>query len=255
MFATRFSAWKIVALASVAVLGVAAVYPAKSSDAWDLHLAEMEAKLETAWQSRHPGPPLPDACEHDAVHAGSLDVDDSPGAELVIASDRLGMAMFAADGELLAFADPNGCRETPVNWWFNDHFGDGRFNGIVLREETATGEHGCRSSTWVTLLHRRGDTLVELTRYRDQDTDQCRWNGSTGYSVSRSVKKASLGGTSMRGFAVRLRVWEWCSGGSREECESDEPVEYDCTLRGNWVSPNCLPLVGGRPRIGPLASE
>lgn len=249
VFATRLDGWKIFALASVGVLAFAVLFPTRLPSPLERHEQEMEAKLEEAWRERHPGAPLPDACEHDQVRAGWLDVDDAPGPELVIASDRLGIAVFTEVGGLLAMADPRGCRSTPANWWFNDALGNNdRLHGIVLREEV----RGCRSSTWVTLLHRRGDTLDELARYREQDSDQCRWNGTSGYSVTRRVKDVSVSGTSLRGFAVKLRVWERCSGGSREECETDKAVEYDCAFRGAWVSPSCLPLVGDRPRKGPL---
>lgn len=226
MLAARLD-WKIFALCWVGILAIAAVLAPDPPSGWDLYIAEMEVKLEHAWHARHPGPPLPDACEYDEVRAGTDDVDPSPGNELVIMSDRLGIAVFAETGELLAMADPKGCRSAPANWWFNTNLqGDDRYRGIVVREET----RGCRSATWVTLIEREGDTLVTHARYRDQDTDQCAWIAGTGPSVSRWVTHAT---PTPRGVTLRVE----------ERGEDAKLIIRTCSITGRWVSGECRFLV------------
>ena len=145
----------------------------------------------------------------------------------MIASHRLGIAMFAETGELLAMAAPEGCPSAPTNWWFNTALqGDDRYPGIVLREET----RGCRSATWVTLIRRQGDELGSLARYRDQDTDQCQWIAGTGPSVSRWVTHAT---PTPRGVTLRVE----------ERGDSAEVIVRTCSVSGPWVSGECRFLV------------
>lgn len=221
--------WKLFAFVTVSTL-VVVVVTRRAPEPWDAHLAAMEAKLEAAWHARHPGPPLPEACERDEVHAGELEIDASPGHELVIGSDRLGIAMFAASNELLAFHDPTGYRDGR-NWWFNQVLqGGDDFGGLVIREEVATGKHRCRSTRWAELLRRRGDTLVSIARYREDDADQCAWSANTGPSVFRLVTHAEPNPN-----GVSLRVVTRGKG--------DEVITQNCFVGGGWVSGECRFLV------------
>jgi len=245
-------AWKIFAVASVTVLGVAALYPRGTND-FDEYQADLEARLEAAWKTRHPGPPLPDACEHDEIRAGEMEIDESPGRELVIASERLGIAMFAESGELLAMADPKGCRPEKTNWWFNDHLtGASQFRGVVLREDYG----GCRSGTWVTVLDRVGDELEQVARYRERDVDQCRWDGQSGTTVGREVFDVDVLRDGYGFPRLSIHVKERCSG---PDCEYPGTVRYECSFgsrkwRG-WYEPKCLPLVSDQPRTVPLVDD
>jgi hypothetical protein len=241
MWAARTSGWKLLAIGSVATLGIAVwMSPPEGRTAHEL---EMQAKLEAAWHQRHPGPPLPPECDaDDNLGSGELEIDDSPGRELIIASDRLGIAMYAESGELLAFADPRGCRDVEAYRWFNDELlGGQRYPGIVLREDS---RGGCRSTGWVRLYRRQGDTLVATPPFRERDFDQCKWDGTHGTEVRRQVERIE---TYQHG--VKLVFTERCTsdvGG----CEHEGVTRRvdDCTIvntgpfRG-FHAPSCRPIL------------
>lgn len=225
------SHWKLAAFAAFATLGIAVLYHrSRALDPWEQHLAAMERKLEAAWHQRHPGPPLPEACDFDEVHAGALELDPSPGAELVIANDRLGIAVLSEAGALLAFRDSAGCRTRDDHWWFNTVL-SGRTDvaGIVMREETASGAQRCRTTTWATVLVRQGDTLVEHARYREHDTDQCAWIANGSPSISHSVSHARM---TPRG--VELEIERFTNGESKR---------IQCATSGHWITGGCGFLV------------
>jgi hypothetical protein len=65
-------------------------------------LSPDERTLAELWRARHPCGELPPPCGGDPVAVLHADLDDAPGLERVIANARFGVAMYAADGRLLA---------------------------------------------------------------------------------------------------------------------------------------------------------
>lgn len=118
--------------------------------------------LEDAWRTHHPGKELPAPCRVDQMDSMYLEVDPSPGDEIVIASDRLGIAMFSNEGDLLAFRESDGCRDDKL--WRIDNALRGssehvRFDGLAFRP------FHMMICAKTTLLVRDGDALVPLVRY------------------------------------------------------------------------------------------
>lgn len=192
---------KVFALSTVALLAIVVLRSGRVDPHRDL--------LERAWHERHPGPPLPTECSDD-LKIRYLEIDPSPGFELVIASDRLGLAMFSATGELLAFRDSDGCRGP---WTLGNQLGPTTWfdEGVVIREPAPC------DATRFTMLRREGDSFVTHARFR---TRSC---GDGRSLVVHAIEPTWLG--------VDLQV-----------------VEHDtrirCSMARGWIQGECGSLVG-----------
>jgi hypothetical protein len=133
------------------------------------------AQLEAGWRALHPGRALPPACGHaDPVRQIVADLDEEPGRETALASKRLGVVLFAADGRALAGMEL-GC-------------GRGEEPGQDVRELLAVRASGLghadlvvrareqghcgRVSTW-TLLGRRARELFSRLSVEEEADLQC----------------------------------------------------------------------------------
>jgi hypothetical protein len=128
---------------------------------WELHVARERARLAAVWLAKHPLQPLPDECDYpDATRAGLGELDRNPGNELVVASDSLGIAMFAESGELLAYTDWPGCRphaSRTFTSWFNSHWERADRPQLTVRRYD---QGACGEVETAFLFERRGDRLV-----------------------------------------------------------------------------------------------
>lgn len=189
---------KLFALSALALLAIVVLRSGRVDPHRDL--------LERAWHERHPGPPLPTDCDDD-LKIAYLEIDPSPGFELVIESDRLGLAMFSATGELLAFRDSAGCRE---RWTLGNQLGPTTWfaEGVVITEPASCG------ATRLTMLRREGDSFVTHARFKTRSCDSLE---------VRAIKPTWLG--------VELQV------------EIDRTTRT-CTMARGWITGECAELTG-----------
>lgn len=175
-------------------------------------------RLEDAWRTHHPGAELPAACETDQFQDLTGDMDPTPGEELLVASDRLGIALFDEDNDLLAYREPVGCRGD--SWSVGDmsRVLDSTVTGLVTIESHRAG---CRRFDWATLLRREGEALVAQASYRYYDYDGC-----NGKDITRWTRAAEL---IPGGVIVRVDVY-------------DQPTR-ECKVVGDTTSPDCAFLV------------
>lgn len=166
--------WNVFVVAATITLAGTLAASDDGEDWWP-DVDEAADVLETAWQDRHPDAPTPPPCADDQINRNLVEIDPSPGYEVVVASKRFGIALFTASGELLATRDPLGCN-LRGHWWINDQlFTNGlrmiQFDGLVLSEYLSS--ENCNSKSWLTLMRREGDALVDVIRFRNSMLTGC----------------------------------------------------------------------------------
>lgn len=205
------------------------IAPARSAEVDELAaLHGDELRLAQLWRARHPSGPLP-RCDHrDPLAVLRADVDASPGRERVIADRRYGIAMFDADGALLATADL-GCAG-----WPDEVGGDqavhlearrlvaGPHRQLIARIRTVAH---CGEFKTMTAFARRGrelDVILDLDLGGERACGISEWSTSARVAVPRpGVVVVRLDGRERRMIADRDAFAPWTRRHER------------CTLRAN----------------------
>jgi hypothetical protein len=122
-------------------------------------LASDAFTLAQLWSAAHPGDRLPPCHLRDPVATLDVDIESTPGREHIIGNRRLGIAMFAEAGELIAWMEPVQCfGYAGVE---DQSLSLGTIgNTLVASERMAGGRPGEMITAYV--IERHGDRLIDV---------------------------------------------------------------------------------------------